>query len=191
MLVRTDILTSAEFEDAYARAAAFWKYPEDSTAVLSGKRLRERFSEPPTDAIYHHVPTAFPAEDDFAFMPVSWDMRWPSLEKNIERFGPRSVVALLPFTFQVEPVIIAALRRTRTLGTTVLPGNTPLAREMIRRLGSELVVATPATATELLSNINLPAALPVKVWHLIVSPSDVPTKTALPGLTLNDLHIVP
>lgn len=191
MIVRADTLSQNAFDAAYRRAAAFWGCVPDSEKMHTHADLHARFKSLPTDATYHHVPTSFFLDDDFGFMPVPWDMRWQALERHIEAFRPRAVVGYLPFAFEADPVVVAALHRTHTLGTTVLPGNVPLAQEMLRKLGAEHVIATFGTAGALLSGLDMLAALPVKVWQIVVRADEGQAHTQLPGTVLKDLHVVP
>jgi hypothetical protein len=170
-------------------SAAFWGLSEKDS--LTDEIIRSRFAEPPLDSRFHYVPSSFSPQDDFVFVPVSWEAEWEALDRAIEDLSPRSVSAFLPFFLQMDPLFLSVLHRRHVLSTSMLPGNMPLVHEILRQLGSDLLVATPESAAALLGSLNSFAALPVKYWHLVVHAGNVREAPALPGTVFKDFHILP
>ncbi len=191
MFYRVDALNDTAFNEAIERAARYWGSKTGDLRMTEAADLAQKFMAPPTDAMHHHVPTSFSLSDEFSFMPVSWDMRWEALEHAISIHNPRAAAAYLPFHWQTDPIFMAAMHRTKTLGTTILPGNIPLAHEMLRKLGAELAVAAIETAQALFATLDAFASLPVKTWQIVVTPEHAHRTIVLPGHVSKDLHAVP
>ena len=196
VIVRTDTLSNAEFSEAYARAAAFWgiktaSSPGGETEEVTADMLRSRFATPPTNAEFHYVPSSFSLEQDFSFLPAAGDARWHALEQTLETVHPAASLSLLPSHLCMGTAFFETLRRTKSIGTTARVGNMPLAAEMMRQLGVELLIGTRKDISTFFSEADADTLLPLKAIHLVMEVSDVSAGGSYLVRTLRDLHVMP
>ncbi len=145
----------------------------------------------PTDARSHYVPTSFDLLSDFTFHPVHWDQDIDGLERTCADIDPKAVLSILPPALQIDPLILSFLHRTQRLGMTVSSGNVPLALDVMRQLGADLVVATPKTASAFSLSLSARDLSRIRAWHVIVSAREAGTAVAVQSPVFKDLHVYP
>jgi hypothetical protein len=194
MVWHSKTVTDETCGTACARAGSFWGITPDTAYGGEGltlEKLNARFAEPPSNAAFHYTPTAFSFEGDFVFLPNAWDARWPALEATFDAFEPNATLSLLPITLQIDPFVLNTFRKKGVLGTTTIPGNTPLAVEIMRQLGVQVLIATPMTAQRFLVDASPASVLPIHAWHIIVGPAEARSIFSLPGVAVKDFHLMP
>lgn len=179
--------TREEVLRGYQKTVAAWQGSPAFTPAL----LAERFSKTEKTPDFLYMPTTFDLREEFAFMPFSKDAHWKGLEQTIRSVEPRAVVSLLPMTFQMNPLVCNSFKQLRQLGTPAKPTNLPLAVEIIRQLGADLVVVTPEIAQSLFFETPEVFRLSVRAWHVLVRPENARARLTHLPLAVRDLHVLP
>lgn len=117
---------------------------------------------------------------------------WTSLEEPLTRINPRVALLMVPVFWQLGPMFYETCRAHRVPVSVLTPRNIPLAIQLIKEVGGEMMVTTPDVARELHEALRTAGMENViKVWHLVVrlgKDIDIPE---LSGEVYVEQHIIP
>jgi hypothetical protein len=134
--------------------------------------------------------TAHP--ENLFLIPRRIDEPWRLLEAVIDEVQPFVAIFLAPLFWQVAPVFYAACRGKSVPVSVLQPRNMALAAQVIKESKADMVVSTPAAATELqtlLADAGMGTA--IRAWHLIVPFGERHETPALKADYMIEYHLFP